>query len=79
MANKDNLQVFNYKCEFYSKDDYTHLGMHEVTKGYTKVTLTNSQEGVSLATEFKNFNPHWPKCFGLRQLIQEFLPSTWTP
>ena len=39
-ANKDNMQVFNYRCGYYSKDNHTHLEMHKVTKGYIKVTLT---------------------------------------
>ena len=60
MANKNNLQVLNYRC-----------GFAKVSKGYTKVTLTSELRG----SQIKNFIPHWPKYVGLRQFIQEELKS----
>ena len=57
-----------------SKDDHTHLGM-QLPKGVPRSHSLKNQEGVSLAIQTKHFNPHWPKYFGLRQLIQEDLKS----
>ena len=65
--------MFNYRCRYYSKDYHTHLGMHKLPKGISRSHSPKSQEGVSLATLTKYFNPQWPKYFGLKQWIREEL------